>query len=227
MSISALPSLSAAESADVRDLITLDDTMDDPPTGRVVIIDDDDDEMDAEATPAADAEIHPARKQNAHLVTLSGQPPPRWANLPRMDLIRERNRPIEAPKKPENAPFFLPATGTLGGFAFEKVDTMSTTADSIHTNGERVVEANGDMDGQRGGGDKENGIGSGSMLMAKRRMQMGLETSWTRMLNGCVLSEKKIFGKFLKNLKIKFIIFLILISAVLSTSTIGWRRLTH
>lgn len=43
------------------------------------------------------------------LLSLSLVPKPRWQNLLHLDLIRQRNKPIEPPKKPEKAPFFLPA----------------------------------------------------------------------------------------------------------------------
>jgi len=55
------------------------------------------------------------------LVSLSGLPATRWANLPILDMIRQRNKPVEPPKKPKAAPFFLPTTDSLGGFAFEKI----------------------------------------------------------------------------------------------------------
>lgn len=54
------------------------------------------------------------------LVTLSGIAPSRWANLPNLELISKRNKPIEPPKKPVDAPFFLPSVETLEGFVFEK-----------------------------------------------------------------------------------------------------------
>lgn len=54
------------------------------------------------------------------LVTLSGLALPRWANLPYLDIIRERNKPIEPAKKPKAAPFFLPTISVLHGFEFEK-----------------------------------------------------------------------------------------------------------
>ncbi|TMS37373.1 hypothetical protein L596_004317 [Steinernema carpocapsae] len=54
------------------------------------------------------------------LVGFSGLPPTRWANLPDLDIIRARNKPKEGPKKPVNAPFFLPSVSTVGGFEFEK-----------------------------------------------------------------------------------------------------------
>lgn len=46
---------------------------------------------------------------SSDLLSLSLVPRSRWQNLLHLDLIRQRNKPTEAPKKPENAPFFLPS----------------------------------------------------------------------------------------------------------------------
>jgi U3 small nucleolar RNA-associated protein 21 len=46
------------------------------------------------------------------LVTLSMLPRTQWQNLVHLDAIKARNKPIEPPKKPAAAPFFLP---TLAG----------------------------------------------------------------------------------------------------------------
>lgn len=46
-------------------------------------------------------------------ITLSGLPQSSWVNLPKLDLIYERNKPLQPPKKPEQAPFFLPTVGGL------------------------------------------------------------------------------------------------------------------
>uniref|UniRef100_A0A0K0DP03 Utp21 domain-containing protein n=1 Tax=Angiostrongylus cantonensis TaxID=6313 RepID=A0A0K0DP03_ANGCA len=53
------------------------------------------------------------------LVTYSGLAPSRWANLPVLSLIKERNKPDQPPRKPKQAPFFLAAAPTLEGFEFE------------------------------------------------------------------------------------------------------------
>ena len=42
------------------------------------------------------------------LVTLSSLPKSRWSNLQNLDVIKQRNKPIEPPKAPKLAPFFLP-----------------------------------------------------------------------------------------------------------------------
>ncbi|GAB4849172.1 hypothetical protein Ancab_003982 [Ancistrocladus abbreviatus] len=49
------------------------------------------------------------------LVTLSLLPKTQWQSLINLDIIKERNKPIEPPKKPEKAPFFLPSMPTLSG----------------------------------------------------------------------------------------------------------------
>lgn len=41
------------------------------------------------------------------LVTMSGLPPSHWKTLFHLELVRERNKAKEAPKKPPSAPFFL------------------------------------------------------------------------------------------------------------------------
>ncbi|KAF1842459.1 Utp21-domain-containing protein [Cucurbitaria berberidis CBS 394.84] len=45
------------------------------------------------------------------ITTLSLVPKSRWQTLLHLDLIRARNKPQEAPKAPEKAPFFLPSLG--------------------------------------------------------------------------------------------------------------------
>ncbi|ETN70288.1 Utp21 specific WD40 associated domain protein [Necator americanus] len=56
---------------------------------------------------------------DSSLVTYSGLAPSRWANLPDLALIKERNKPEQPPRKPKQAPFFLTAAPTLEGFEFE------------------------------------------------------------------------------------------------------------
>jgi U3 small nucleolar RNA-associated protein 21 len=47
------------------------------------------------------------------LLTLSLMPRSRWQTLLNLDIIRARNKPKEAPKAPEQAPFFLPTVTSL------------------------------------------------------------------------------------------------------------------
>jgi len=69
----------------------------------------DDPEADTEAE-NPDATSMPSLDQlSTAVTTLSLVPRSRWQTLLHLDLIRARNKPKEAPKAPEKAPFFLPA----------------------------------------------------------------------------------------------------------------------
>lgn len=52
-------------------------------------------------------------QQIPDLVTLSLLPKSQWQNLVNLDIIKERNKPIDPPKKSEKAPFFLPTIPSL------------------------------------------------------------------------------------------------------------------
>ncbi|XP_042014829.1 U3 small nucleolar RNA-associated protein 21 homolog [Salvia splendens] len=54
-------------------------------------------------------------EQIPDLVTLSMLPKSQWQSLINLDIIKARNKPIEPPKKPEKAPFFLPSILSLSG----------------------------------------------------------------------------------------------------------------
>lgn len=43
-------------------------------------------------------------------LTWSGMPQSYWHTLFALDAVKERNRPVEPPKAPARAPFFLPST---------------------------------------------------------------------------------------------------------------------
>lgn len=62
-----------------------------------------DDEVD-DAAPMASIE-----QLSEDMLTLSMVPKSRWQTLLHLDLIKARNKPTEAPKVPEKAPFFLPS----------------------------------------------------------------------------------------------------------------------
>lgn len=49
----------------------------------------------------------PPQAKDHGLITLSGLPPAHWKNLFHLELVKERNKPTEAPQKPPQAPFFL------------------------------------------------------------------------------------------------------------------------
>ena len=65
---------------------------------------------------AVEDDLQPPVRQSAEveqlnddLLTLSLVPKSRWQSLLHLDDIRARNKPIEPPKKPQKAPFFLPS----------------------------------------------------------------------------------------------------------------------
>lgn len=49
---------------------------------------------------------------SAEMTTLSMVPRSRWQTLLHLDIIKQRNKPKEAPKAPEKAPFFLPSANS-------------------------------------------------------------------------------------------------------------------
>ncbi|XP_039138391.1 WD repeat-containing protein 36 [Dioscorea cayenensis subsp. rotundata] len=61
-----------------------------------------------------------------NLITLSLLPKSQWQSLTNLDIIKIRNKPIEPPKKPEKAPFFLPTTPSLSGEVLFKSDVVVT-----------------------------------------------------------------------------------------------------
>ncbi|GMH75121.1 hypothetical protein TrLO_g12826 [Triparma laevis f. longispina] len=56
----------------------------------------------------------PVVPKGVGMVTLSGLPDGHWKNLFHLELVKLRNKPKEAPKKPESAPFFLQRRGDGG-----------------------------------------------------------------------------------------------------------------
>lgn len=66
---------------------------------------------DQEEDQDEDSAVAPDLDQlSSDLMTLSLVPKSRWQTLLHLDMIKERNKPKEAPKLPEKAPFFLPST---------------------------------------------------------------------------------------------------------------------
>ncbi len=64
------------------------------------------------------------------LATFSGKPAAHWTVLSNLNAIRERNKPLAPPKKPENVPFFLPTVkGLEMKFDLEKDAWKSAESD--------------------------------------------------------------------------------------------------
>ncbi|KAJ5469430.1 hypothetical protein N7539_009048 [Penicillium diatomitis] len=65
--------------------------------------------VDAEEVDESEGPVLATEQLQKDMLTLSLVPKSRWQTLLHLDSIRERNRPKEAPKAPEKAPFFLPS----------------------------------------------------------------------------------------------------------------------
>ncbi|CAO1635675.1 unnamed protein product [Sympodiomycopsis kandeliae] len=58
------------------------------------------------------------------LITLTTQPRTKWSTLLNLDLIKARDKPKEAPKKPKSAPFFLGSSTAVPGSAIGSVEGL-------------------------------------------------------------------------------------------------------
>ncbi|KAJ1260095.1 hypothetical protein BS78_10G205900 [Paspalum vaginatum] len=71
--------------------------------------------------------------QIPNLITLSLLPRSQWRSLTNLDIIKVRNKPIEPPKKPEKAPFFLPSVPSLSGEILFETPASTKETDSNTT----------------------------------------------------------------------------------------------
>jgi U3 small nucleolar RNA-associated protein 21 len=66
---------------------------------------------------------------SSDMTTLSLVPKSRWQTLLHLDMIKERNKPTEAPKAPEKAPFFLPSANGSAKDAKDEKPAAGTEVD--------------------------------------------------------------------------------------------------
>ncbi|CAK3915396.1 U3 small nucleolar RNA-associated 21 [Lecanosticta acicola] len=100
----------------------------------------DESEEDAELG-ALDIPQAEVEQLSEHLLSLSLVPRSRWQNLLHLDMIRQRNKPIEAPKKPEKAPFFLPSLqDRQAQQTLPSTDTATNTAAELEKERTRVLK---------------------------------------------------------------------------------------
>ena len=122
----------------------------------------------------------PPEAKDEGLITLSGLPPAHWKNLFRLELVRERNKPTEAPAKPAQAPFFLQwrggpdssSGGAEGGAGPEgKSEAKPTDGDDGWDAAWSDDESDGGADGPAKDpmDDADRADGGGSEQPAKRR----------------------------------------------------------
>ena len=76
-----------------------------------------------------------ASQLSQELITLSLMPRNKFKTLTHLDAIKLRNKPIEPPKAPEKAPFFLPSTTGLDG-------NINVTPDSQNNENGNAVDKN-------------------------------------------------------------------------------------
>ncbi|PNS17134.1 U3 small nucleolar RNA-associated protein 21 [Sphaceloma murrayae] len=76
---------------------------------------------------------------SSDLLTLSLVPRSRTQNLLYLDTVRARNKPVEPPKKPEKAPFFLPSTTNGALTLTEAKETGTDTAAALERERSRIM----------------------------------------------------------------------------------------
>ncbi|KAL0092025.1 Utp21 specific WD40 associated putative domain-containing protein [Phycomyces blakesleeanus] len=90
-------------------------------------LDEDEDEMTTVVDP-----LNKTEQLTEKMITLSLEPRSKWQNLLNLDNIKQRNKPTEAPKLPEKAPFFLPTLpGAAPQFAIEEKKESSESKKSF------------------------------------------------------------------------------------------------
>ncbi|VAI81074.1 unnamed protein product [Triticum turgidum subsp. durum] len=118
------------------------------------------------------------------MITLSLLPRSQWQSLTNLDIIKVRNKPIEPPKKPEQAPFFLPSVPSLSGeILFEppssKETDGSTTEDIGHkkmadlsSHFSRLLQSCGELESYSAFTDYLKGLSPSSLDMELRMLQI-------------------------------------------------------
>ncbi|KAF7925419.1 uncharacterized protein EAE97_010500 [Botrytis byssoidea] len=84
----------------------------------------DEDESTEDAAPALSLD-----QLSKDMMTLSVVPKSRWQTLIHLDLIKARNKPTEAPKLPEKAPFFLPSIDSAAGPSTQEEKSIDSAAE--------------------------------------------------------------------------------------------------
>ncbi|ORY17781.1 Utp21 specific WD40 associated putative domain-domain-containing protein [Clohesyomyces aquaticus] len=103
-------------------------------------------EVESEEDPEDGTSVPMMDQLTEGITTLSLVPKSRWQTLVHLDIIRARNKPKEAPKKPEKAPFFLPSVSenpasapTVGALALPSEEQSSRIASSALTSKSSVA----------------------------------------------------------------------------------------
>jgi U3 small nucleolar RNA-associated protein 21 len=138
---------------------------------------------------------------------MSGLPPAHWKNLFHLELVKARNKPKEAPKKPPTAPFFLqwrPRVATDGEATLHPETTK--TEEPIKNDDDKWDAAWSDDENEQGFGD-DNGLPrmeseakrereeeTADTMVAKKRKVTHYRSQLAEILARCA-SQKPIGGK--------------------------------
>ncbi|KAI8149510.1 Utp21 specific WD40 associated putative domain-containing protein [Fennellomyces sp. T-0311] len=94
-------------------------------------MDEQDTDEELEAPTQLGEDLNTAEQLADEMITLSLEPKAKWQNLLNLETIKKRNKPTEAPKKPEKAPFFLPTVaGAKAKFDLSDNDKKPQIGDS-------------------------------------------------------------------------------------------------
>ncbi|CCE61880.1 hypothetical protein TPHA_0B02080 [Tetrapisispora phaffii CBS 4417] len=121
---------------------------------------------------------------NEDLITLSVGPRNKLNTLLNLDIIKQRSKPTEAPKKPEKASFFLQLTGDKIG------DEASTREGVVDTSALESAESESKLN--------EAGAAEQELQKFKPRGHVELESQFTKLLREC--SKQNNYSKFLEYL---------------------------
>lgn len=105
--------------------------------------------------------------QMPNLITLSLLPRSQWQSLTNLDIIKLRNKPVEPPKKPEKAPFFLPSIPSLSGEILFQPNVDSTNEEKSNKNNELMH------------GNKKNDLSSQFILLLQSCADTGNFSAFT------------------------------------------------
>jgi U3 small nucleolar RNA-associated protein 21 len=149
-----------------------------------------------------ESERGPVSAKEKGLITLSGLPPAHWKNLFHLELVKQRNKPKEAPQKPPSAPFFLqwrPGVSTDGEPAKnpEIAETENQTdedwdavwSDDDEENHGDVVPGNPPLDatGAKRGRDAEDS----TLAQPKKRKVSHHRSHLAALLNECARKRSR------------------------------------
>ncbi|CAJ1942734.1 unnamed protein product [Cylindrotheca closterium] len=141
------------------------------------------------------------------LITMSGLPPAHWKNLFHLELVKARNKPKEAPKKPPTAPFFLqwrPRVAVDGEATLNPETTK--TEEPVKGDDDEWNAAWSDDENDKGFGDdnglpptesdakREREIETADTTVAKKRKVTHYRSQLAELLDRCA-SQKPIGGK--------------------------------